>query len=99
MLHGVLAVHDTAQAEARAGGAVGNRGADVALAAVQMAALRALRGGALKKVTAGPRRRAREVAFRVAYQADATGDGFAETWRLRRPEEKLTPTRRSSWTT
>jgi N utilization substance protein B len=45
----------------------------------------------LKKVTAGPRRRAREVAFRVAYQADATGDGFAETWRLRRPEEKLNP--------
>ena len=34
------AVYDAAQAEARAGGAVGNRGAEVALAAVQMAALR-----------------------------------------------------------
>jgi len=40
VLDGVLAVYDAAQAEARAGGAVGNRGAEVALAAVQMAALR-----------------------------------------------------------
>lgn len=36
VLHGVLAVHDTAQAEARTGGAVGNRGAEVALAALAM---------------------------------------------------------------
>lgn len=43
----------------------------------------------MKRVAAGPRRRAREVAFRVAYQADATGDGFAETWRARRAEENL----------
>jgi 6,7-dimethyl-8-ribityllumazine synthase len=40
VLHGVLAVHETAHAEARAGGAIGNRGAEVALAAVQMASLR-----------------------------------------------------------
>jgi len=41
VLNGVLAVHDAAQAEARAGGAHGNTGAQVALAAVSMAALRA----------------------------------------------------------
>ena len=41
VLNGVLAVHDAAQAEARCGGAVGNRGAEIALAAVQMARLRA----------------------------------------------------------
>ena len=40
VLDGVLAVHDAAQAEARCGGVVGNRGAEVALAAVQMASLR-----------------------------------------------------------
>jgi 6,7-dimethyl-8-ribityllumazine synthase len=40
VLNGVLAVHDTAQAEARSGGALGNRGAEVALAAIEMARLR-----------------------------------------------------------
>ena len=40
VLDGVLAANDAEQARARAGGAVGNRGAEVALAAVQMAALR-----------------------------------------------------------
>jgi 6,7-dimethyl-8-ribityllumazine synthase len=39
VLDGVLAVHDADQAVARTGGAIGNRGADVALAAVQMAGL------------------------------------------------------------
>lgn len=39
VLNGVLAVNDAEQAAARAGGALGNRGADVALAAVQMARL------------------------------------------------------------
>ena len=39
VLNGILAVADAAQAEARCGGAVGNRGAEVALAALQMAAL------------------------------------------------------------
>ena len=39
----------------------------------------------------GARRRAREVAFRVAYQADMAGDGYAQAWALRREqEEKLT---------
>jgi len=41
VLNGVLAVYDAAQAEARSGGAHGNTGAQVALAAVSMAALRA----------------------------------------------------------
>jgi 6,7-dimethyl-8-ribityllumazine synthase len=39
----VLAVHDAEQAAARTGGALGNRGAEVALAAVQMAGLAAER--------------------------------------------------------
>lgn len=38
--NGVLAAHDGAQADARTGGALGNRGAEVALAAVSMANLR-----------------------------------------------------------
>lgn len=46
VLNGVLAVHDVAQAEARAGGAHGNRGAEIALAAVAMAALGAGARGA-----------------------------------------------------
>jgi 6,7-dimethyl-8-ribityllumazine synthase len=41
VLNGVLAAHDATQAAARTGGDVGNRGAEVALAAVQMATLRA----------------------------------------------------------
>jgi len=40
VLNGVLATHDADQAAARTGGEVGNRGAEVALAAVQMAQLR-----------------------------------------------------------
>jgi 6,7-dimethyl-8-ribityllumazine synthase len=40
ILNGVLATENAAQAEARSGGAVGNRGAEVALAAAQMADLR-----------------------------------------------------------
>jgi N utilization substance protein B len=35
----------------------------------------------------GARRRAREVAFRVAYQADIAGDAFARAWELRRESE------------
>jgi len=39
----------------------------------------------------GARRRAREVAFRVAYQADIAGDDYAAAWRLRREaEDRLT---------
>jgi len=45
VLNGVLAVHDVAQAEARAGGAHGNTGAQVALAAVTMAGLYAAARG------------------------------------------------------
>lgn len=41
VLHGVLAVHDAAQAEARCGGSHGNTGAQVALAALAMAPLAA----------------------------------------------------------
>lgn len=40
VLNGVLAAYDAAQAEARCGGAMGNRGAEIALAAVAMARLR-----------------------------------------------------------
>ncbi|MBU6478110.1 MAG: 6,7-dimethyl-8-ribityllumazine synthase [Xanthomonadaceae bacterium] len=39
VLNGVLAVEDEADAWARAGGARGNKGADVALSAIEMAAL------------------------------------------------------------
>ena len=39
VLNGVLAVHGAEQAAARTGGPLGNRGAEVALAAVQMAGL------------------------------------------------------------
>jgi 6,7-dimethyl-8-ribityllumazine synthase len=39
-VNGVLAAYDPDQVAARTGGRVGNRGAEVALAAVQMAALR-----------------------------------------------------------
>ncbi|MBI1797161.1 MAG: 6,7-dimethyl-8-ribityllumazine synthase [Candidatus Eisenbacteria bacterium] len=40
VLNGVLAVLDAEQAAARTGGRIGNRGAEVALAAVRMAALK-----------------------------------------------------------
>lgn len=40
VLHGVLAAHDLEQVRARTGGVHGNRGAEVALAALRMAALR-----------------------------------------------------------
>ena len=40
----------------------------------------------------GARRRAREVAFRVAYQADIAGDAYPVAWGLRREQEdKLNP--------
>lgn len=37
----------------------------------------------------GTRRHAREVAFRVAYQADVAGDAYRFAWDLRREEEAL----------
>ena len=36
-----------------------------------------------------PRHRAREVAFRVVYQSDLTGDAYAEAWAARGAEERL----------
>ena len=44
ILNGVLACDDPAQAEARTGGAMGNRGAEVALAAIEMATQRRTHG-------------------------------------------------------
>lgn len=35
----------------------------------------------------GARRRAREVAFRVAYQADIAGDAYPAAWKLRKEDE------------
>lgn len=43
----------------------------------------------MTRVREGARRRAREVAFRVAYQADVTRDSYARTWSARREEERL----------
>jgi N utilization substance protein B len=40
-------------------------------------------------VTTGARRRAREVAFRVAYQADVSGETYRAAWERRRGEERL----------
>ncbi len=37
----------------------------------------------------GIRHRAREVVFRVAYQADVTGDSYGAAWDARREEEQL----------
>lgn len=36
----------------------------------------------------GARRRAREVAFRVAYQADIAGDSYPVAWELRKEQEE-----------
>jgi len=44
VLNAVLAAHDVGQVEDRTGGAMGNRGTDVALAAVRMAHLRRAMG-------------------------------------------------------
>src|SRR5689334_15735325 len=47
--------------------------------------------GLLMSPATGARRRAREVAFRVAYQADVAGDAYPVAWGLRREQEdKLT---------
>lgn len=43
----------------------------------------------MTRVHEGARRRAREVAFRVAYQADVTHDTYAHTWSSRKDEERL----------
>jgi len=46
VLDGLLAVHDAGQAAARTGGEVGNRGSEVALAAIQMVGVRRELAGA-----------------------------------------------------
>ena len=43
----------------------------------------------MTRAVEGERRRAREVLFRVAYQADVTGDSYADAWSARRAEERL----------
>ena len=43
----------------------------------------------------GTRRHAREVAFRVAYQADVAGDAYGAAWSLRQGEEPLTDDQRA----
>jgi N utilization substance protein B len=43
----------------------------------------------VKGLHEGARRRAREVAFRVAYQSDVTHDSYGRTWSARRDEERL----------
>jgi len=43
----------------------------------------------MTRVTESARRRAREAAFRVAYQADVAGDRYAEAWGTRREDERL----------
>jgi N utilization substance protein B len=45
----------------------------------------------MTRAAAGARRRAREVAFRIAYQVDVTRDGYAQVWGIRREEERLNP--------
>lgn len=38
---------------------------------------------------AGARRRAREICFRVIYQAEVLGEGFGPAWAARRGEERM----------
>lgn len=49
-------------------------------------------GTGAPRVTA--RRRARELAFRIAYQADLTGDGMAATWTALQEERALSEDQR-----
>ena len=44
----------------------------------------------------GARRRAREAAFRVAFQADVAGDSYAFAWQLRREDEPQRAIRRAN---
>jgi N utilization substance protein B len=45
----------------------------------------------MKKPVEPARRRAREAAFRVAYQADVARDHYVAAWEARRDEENLGP--------
>jgi N utilization substance protein B len=48
----------------------------------------------VSRAAPGARRRAREVAFRVAYQSDLTRDGYARVWTVRAAEERLSQDQR-----
>ncbi len=52
------------------------------------------RAGGPSRPTTGARHRAREIAFRVAYEADVNGDGHAEVWARLREEEHLSDDQR-----
>jgi len=52
------------------------------------------RGTASSRRTTSARRRAREIAFRVAYEADVNGDGYGDVWRRLRDEEHLSDDQR-----
>lgn len=43
----------------------------------------------MTRAVEGGRRRAREAVFRVAYQVDVAHDRYAEAWRAREDEERL----------
>jgi N utilization substance protein B len=45
----------------------------------------------VRKQAEPARRRAREAAFRVAYQADVTRDSYTQAWEARRTLERLSP--------
>ena len=45
----------------------------------------------MRRAVESARRRAREVAFRVAYQADVTRDPVADVWRNLQGDERLSP--------
>ena len=49
----------------------------------------------MSKTTDSARRRAREVAFRVAYQADVTRDSYTASWSARQDEERLSHDQKS----
>lgn len=43
----------------------------------------------MSRAVESSRRRAREIAFRVAYQSDVTSDRYADVWNALRDEERL----------
>jgi N utilization substance protein B len=48
----------------------------------------------MSRVTESHRRKAREVAFRLAYQADLAGESARDAWQRSRDEEELTEDQR-----
>jgi len=52
-------------------------------------------GPARRRAADSARRRARELAFRIAYQADVTGDAYGAVWRLLGAEERLSDDQRA----